>query len=203
MPLSMFWALSDQQGSLWVIQAMKMNGNLGFYTILPDQMHTLNSILILILIPLFDYILYPLLSKIGLRRPLQKLTVSGFLAAIAILISAFVEWRIQIEPSNSLSILWQIPQIVVMTMGDVMFYITALAFAYAQAPTYMKTVVQSFWLLTIAFGNAIIAIVTELNIFESQVNIFILFAILMIFDMFIFMILAHKYKSASTQELGN
>lgn len=177
-----------------------MNGDLGFYTLLPDQMHTFGSILLLLFIPLFDYILYPLLSRIGLHRPLQKIAMSGFLAAIAILISAFVEWKIQSEPNNSLHILWQLPQITVMTMGDVMFYVTGLAFAYEQAPTYMKSVVQSFWLLTIGLGNAIIAIVTELNTLDSQVYVFVLFAGLMVIDMCLFIILAHKYNGVRTDE---
>lgn len=36
-PLPIFWALYDQQGSGWTFQAVRMNGNIGFYTILPDQ----------------------------------------------------------------------------------------------------------------------------------------------------------------------
>lgn len=67
MSLSIYWALTDQQGSSWVIQAMKMNGELGFYTILPDQMQAMSSILLIAYVPLFNYIFYPLLRKIGLR----------------------------------------------------------------------------------------------------------------------------------------
>ena len=118
-----------------------MNGDLGFYTILPDQMQALNSVLLIVFVPMFDYIVYPLLSKIGLRRPLQKIAMSGFLAAVAISISAFVEWRIQIEAPNSLSILWQIPQIVVMSIADIMYYVTGIAFAYEQSPKHLKSVV--------------------------------------------------------------
>lgn len=203
MPLSLYWALSEQQGSSWVIQAMKLNGNLGFYTILPDQMQVISSILLIVYIPLFDYILYPLLSKIGLSRPLQKITLSGFLAAIAILMSAFLEWRIEVEPPNSLSILYQIPQLVVMSGSDVMFYVTGLHFAYEQSPKHLKSVVQSFWLLTIAFGNGIIAIVAELNVFESQIYIFLIFVGFMVFDMIVFIILAHKYKGTPNHDLDN
>ncbi|XP_031625572.1 peptide transporter family 1-like [Contarinia nasturtii] len=198
LPLSMFWALNDQQGSRWVIQANNMNGDLGFYTILPDQMQSSGPILLLLFAPLFDYCFYPLLGKIGLHRPLQKISMSGFLAAIAILLSAFVEWKIQVEPKKSLCILWQIPQIAVMNMAEVMFYVTGLAFAYEQAPKDMKSMVQSFWLLTIGLGNAIIVIVTELNMFTSQVNEFIFFACSMVVAIIIFIILAHKYKPITT-----
>ncbi|XP_012874785.1 PREDICTED: solute carrier family 15 member 2 [Dipodomys ordii] len=37
-PLPMFWALLDQQGSRWTLQATKMNGNLGIFELQPDQM---------------------------------------------------------------------------------------------------------------------------------------------------------------------
>lgn len=37
-PIPIFWALYDQQGSGWTFQAVRMDGNIGFYTILPDQM---------------------------------------------------------------------------------------------------------------------------------------------------------------------
>lgn len=38
LPLPVFWALYDQQGSAWTFQANRMDGYVGFYTILPDQM---------------------------------------------------------------------------------------------------------------------------------------------------------------------
>ncbi|XP_067640955.1 peptide transporter family 1-like isoform X2 [Eurosta solidaginis] len=53
---------------------------------------------------------------------------------------------------NSVSILWQIPQYVVMTLGEVLFSVTGFEFSYSQAPDSMKSALQAFWLLTIAFG---------------------------------------------------
>ena len=42
-----------------------MNGETfgGLFTILPDQMQVANPVLILLFIPLFDYVIYPMLSK--------------------------------------------------------------------------------------------------------------------------------------------
>ena len=68
-----------------------MDGDLGFYTVKPDQMQLVNPLLILTFIPLFELIFYPLLSLIGIRRPLQKLTMGGIFAGIAFLCSMFVE----------------------------------------------------------------------------------------------------------------
>lgn len=95
LPLPVFWALFDQQGSRWTFQATRMTGELGTYTIKPDQLQVVNPLLILGFIPLFSYAVYPMLAKCGIKRPLQKLTTGGILAAIAFLISGFVELELQ------------------------------------------------------------------------------------------------------------
>lgn len=94
-PLPLFWALFDQQGSRWTFQATRMNGDIGFTEIKPDQMQVINPLLILVFIPIFDCAIYPFLAKLGLRRPLQKLAAGGYLAAIAFLISGIVELQLE------------------------------------------------------------------------------------------------------------
>ncbi|XP_055305343.1 peptide transporter family 1-like, partial [Sitodiplosis mosellana] len=58
LPLPFFWSLFDQQGSRWTFQANKMNGDLGFYTIKPDQVQMINPLMILTFIPVFEACLY-------------------------------------------------------------------------------------------------------------------------------------------------
>lgn len=183
--------------SRWPTQARKMNGDLGYFTILPDQIQALNPLSLAALIPLFNYCLYPILSRVGLKQPLQKLATGGILAALSFLISAIVEWKIEIESINSVCILWQVPQYVTMSAAEILFSITGLSFSYEEAPDSMKSVVQSFWLLTIAFGNAIVAIIAKAKLFELQTHNFLLFAILMLLDMLIFIALARRYKRIS------
>lgn len=359
-PLPFFWALFDQQGSRWTFQATRTDGDLGFYTVKPDQMQVVNPLLILIFIPLYDVLFYPLLNKVGIRRPLQKLTLGGVLAGVSFLLSGIVEQQLEnnypILPSegvnqfrffntlpcdyafntnipehssftikslesyqqhipvnvsasyaytmaplgasrvecpqfkgdfnlfakeaqsfyikrgilteynddpaqartgsplirvlantksgsrikisdaqteverirfeghsddislhevidtkldifldgklidtielklgavatlllveegnqtrlslvhvsapNSINMMWLLPQYIVLTLGEVMFSITGLSFSYAQAPVSMKSVLQACWLLTVAFGNVIDAIIVGLKIFEHQV----------------------------------
>lgn len=95
LPFPVFWALFDQQGSRWTFQATRMDGEIFGIFIKPDQMQVINPLLILGFIPLFDYVLYPLLSMVGIRRPLQKLTLGGLLAAGAFILSAFVELKLE------------------------------------------------------------------------------------------------------------
>ncbi|XP_047040747.1 peptide transporter family 1 isoform X1 [Helicoverpa zea] len=390
-PLPVFWALFDQQGSRWTFQADRMEQDIGSWTLKADQMQVLNPLLILIFIPIFEVAIYPFMSWCKLiRKPLHKMIWGGILAACAFIISGIVELNllptygtpvsegmaqlrvyngynctftlntatlntleknatgdfqigplsvyekldiladksvdlpyylqgepgtecadiaysgyfnlkeqtansffinkegiynftdnndkaidgvnvrfltnlnskvnisiesrknqsllnifsddttqrriakgvssvrvgddvvlkdfdfksgavytinvcdnsdssydanvVMITPPNSIHILWLIPQYVVMTMGEVMFSVTGLEFSFTQAPASMKSVLQSVWLLTVAFGNLIVVLIVEGNFLDAQWKEFFLFAGLMLIDMLIFTTMAFKYK---------
>lgn len=72
-----------------------MDSELGSIDVKPDQMQLINPLLILLFIPLYDVLFYPLLSKIGIRRPLQKLTLGGILAGVAFILSGVVELELE------------------------------------------------------------------------------------------------------------
>ncbi|KAG9492191.1 hypothetical protein GDO78_000609 [Eleutherodactylus coqui] len=94
-PLPMFWALFDQQGSRWTLQATTMDGHFGTIQIQPDQMQTVNAILIIVLVPVFDMGIYPLLRKCNLNfSPLKRITVGMFLAAMAFVVAAIIQTEI-------------------------------------------------------------------------------------------------------------
>jgi len=413
LPLPVYWALFDQQGSRWTFQATRMNGQIGSYVIKPDQMQLINPAFILILIPLFDQIIYPFLAKFNLlKKPLQRMATGGTLTACAFFISGFLELELAktygkvpavgyshshvmnllpcdlnvrisnsdgsynnhfdisanlnsivydletgsydievranaecnittkmmklpfvaqdktvsgflvrsvddklnvmsireaedphkrddaapkfkvvfnaksdeaqtlilrsagIEPGssndqhyieaeteasydgisvtpygkmepgsydlywngkkiysdlylpqggvhtfvinenseekpqffdflltkeNSVHMLWLIPQFFVITVGEIMFSITALEFSYSQAPASMKSVLQAINLLTVAFGNVIVIIVAEAKAFD-QASEFFMFGCLMLLDMALFAYLAYRYKYVNISE---
>ncbi|CAH2103135.1 unnamed protein product [Euphydryas editha] len=113
---------------------------------------------------------------------------------------------VMITPPNTVHILWLIPQYVIMTMGEVMFSVTGLQFSFTQAPASMKSVLQSVWLLTVAFGNLIVILIVEGNFLDAQWKEFFLFAGLMMLDMLIFMAMAFRWKyvelKSSTEDLA-
>eukprot|EP00063_Salmo_salar_P046025 XP_014020860.1 PREDICTED: solute carrier family 15 member 2-like isoform X2 [Salmo salar] len=103
-PLPMFWALFDQQGSRWTLQATRMNMAFGSTFVLkPDQMQMLNALLILMFVPIFDVVVYPLigLCRINLT-PLKKMAVGMIFAALAFGAATLVEVNVMktvVEPA--------------------------------------------------------------------------------------------------------
>ncbi|XP_059708707.1 solute carrier family 15 member 2 isoform X3 [Haemorhous mexicanus] len=94
-PLPMFWALFDQQGSRWTLQATKMNADFGIYVLQPDQMQFLNPLLILVFIPIFDLGLYPLINMCKLNfTPIRKMATGMILAGLAFGLAAVIEVKI-------------------------------------------------------------------------------------------------------------
>uniref|UniRef100_A0A914HDU5 Uncharacterized protein n=1 Tax=Globodera rostochiensis TaxID=31243 RepID=A0A914HDU5_GLORO len=93
-PIVFFWALYDQQGSTWVLQARRMDGRIGWFTILPDQVNTLNPLLVLILVPLFEAWLYPTTNKMCKVTPLRKMAIGAILAAVAFCMAGFLQMKV-------------------------------------------------------------------------------------------------------------
>ncbi|KAG0582296.1 hypothetical protein KC19_3G049500 [Ceratodon purpureus] len=183
LPTPIFWALFDQQSSKWVFQASTLDGNIPWFfniTIQPDQMQALNPILIAAMIPLFDFIIYPFFeSRRFSLRPISRMVTGMILSSLAFLFSGLLQQAIDSQGASNqpLSILWQIPQYVVMTAGEIMFSITGLEFAYSQAPDSMKAVVQAAWLFTVSAGNFVtVALVAIIGTSLTKANEFYLFA---------------------------
>jgi len=99
-----------------------------------------------------------------------------------------------IEEGSYIHIAWQLPQIIIMTAAEIMFSITSLEFAFTQAPTSMKSLLAAVNLLTVAFGNLIVVVVSEVRFFENQAYEYLLFAGLMVIDMLIFILISFRYK---------
>jgi len=93
-----------------------------------------------------------------------------------------------------ISVFWQLPQFIVITLGEIFISITGLEFSYSQAPPTMRSVLASCWLLTVSFGNVIVLIVAQVKALPSQTAEYFLFAILVFVSALIFALLAHRYE---------
>jgi POT family proton-dependent oligopeptide transporter len=155
--VSVFWSLWDQSGGEWVLQAEKMDLNfLGIHW-LSSQIQAVNAIMILAFIPLFQYVVYPLVDRVFKLTLLRKIGLGLIVTGVSFLISAWIET--QIAAGLKPSIGWQMPAYALLSAGEVMVSISGLEFAYTQAPKSMKAMVQAIYLLAISAGNLFTAIV--------------------------------------------
>jgi POT family proton-dependent oligopeptide transporter len=180
--IAVFWSLFDQTTSKWIYQAEKMNltffkwnisdqtfigsilsktGGLNQvdWKILPAQMQAANCIFVLLTIPLFTYILYPLINSFFRLTPIRKIAIGFFVAIPSFAIPAMIEkW---ITNGAQPTIWWQMLAYWFMTAGEVLISIPAIEFAYTQAPKSMKSFISSLNLLSISLGNLFISLVNK------------------------------------------
>ena len=153
--IAIFWSLWDQSGGEWVVQAQKMDLQFAGINWLASQIQALNAIMILAFIPLFQYVIYPAITKVFPLTPLRKIGLGLIVTGLSFLVSAWIEN--QIAAGLRPSIGWQIPAYALLSAGEVMVSITGLEFAYTQAPKHMKAMVQALYLLAISAGNLLTA----------------------------------------------
>lgn len=163
--VSVFWALYDQTGSAWVLQAEKMDRHIIWpnlssqfpwisfsqQEVLAAAIQAVNPFLILLLVPLFSYVIYPACGAFGTVTPLRKVATGFFLIAAAFAISGWIQHRI--DGGETPSAYWQILAYVVLTSAEVLVSVTCLEFSYTQAPKRMKSLVMSLYLLSVSLGN--------------------------------------------------
>lgn len=159
--VAIFWALFDQTGSSWVLQAENMDRTWLGIEWLPSQIQALNPILILTFIPIFSYIIYPLAGKVFPLTPLRKISIGLFLTALSFVLVSMAQERIDAGQTPSIS--WQLFAYVLLTAGEVMVSIVCLEFSYTQAPRSMKSLIMAIFLISVSLGNQ----------FTSAINHFI------------------------------
>jgi POT family proton-dependent oligopeptide transporter len=166
-----FWMLFDQKASTWVVQARSMDAHVGPWVFEPAQMQLVNPALVMILIPFTTGILYPLLKRLGMElTPLRRMPLGLAVGGTAFVIAGLL--NIPVAAGQKISILWQIIPYVVLTISEILVSVTGLEFAYTQAPRTMKSVIQSFWTLTVAAANLAVALASAFAFFKGTALFF-------------------------------
>jgi POT family proton-dependent oligopeptide transporter len=155
--VAVFWSLWDQSGGEWVLQAGKMDLHFAGITWLPSQIQAVNAVMILAFIPLFQYVIYPAISRFFPLTPLRKIGLGLVVTGSSFVISAWIE--AQLRAGLRPNIGWQLPAYALLTAGEIMVSIPSLEFSYTQAPRKMKSIVMAVYLWSISAGNAFTALV--------------------------------------------
>jgi POT family proton-dependent oligopeptide transporter len=160
--IPIFWALWDMNSAEWVLQSKELNLDLGIYgwTVLPSQIQTVNAFFLLAFIPIFNYGLYPLVEKLGIKlTPLRKIGAGLFITGFSVVIIALLQ--VQVDNGLHPSVWWQILAFAVLSAGEVLVSITGLEYAYTQSPPSMKSTMTAIWYFTYSVGSFFNAIVTN------------------------------------------
>jgi len=199
-----FWALYDQNGSEWVLQAAHPMMNLTCFgvTWLPEQIQSINPILILVFIPLFSMVIYPAIEKIGIKvTPMRKIGTGLVLTALSFVIIYLIQVRL--DAGQPVNIIWQLWAYVVITMAEILISITGLEYAYTQAPKTMKSTIMSFWLLMVSIGNILVTLINNnkaSNGFFARyegANYYALFIGIILFITLIFILVSKNFTERS------
>lgn len=74
-----------------------MNGDLGGFVLKPDQMQIINPLLILLLVPLFEAVIYPCFKKSGILTPLRRIGCGLVLCGLSFVLSGFLEIALEVN----------------------------------------------------------------------------------------------------------
>jgi POT family proton-dependent oligopeptide transporter len=201
----MFWALFNQVNSTWVLQGNAMTPAWRWhdeFLLNGESMQASGAVLVMILAPVLTLLVYPLLEKIGIKpTALRRMSAGMVCGAVAFVGAGLVQ--AQLDHGVKLNIAWQLVPYSVLEAGEVMLSATALEFAFSQAPPNMKSIITSFWLMTISVGHFLVAVFTNLN--EKYIHArgsaqFYFFSILMFIVAAVFIVCATMYRSPAYEE---
>ncbi|MDR7295773.1 POT family proton-dependent oligopeptide transporter [Pelomonas aquatica] len=99
-----FWSLFDQKASTWVLQADQMSKPAWFQS---SMMQALNPLLVMLLIPFNNLVLYPALERMGLKvTALRRMGAGIALAGFAWIAAGVLQ--LWLDEGATVSIVWQV-----------------------------------------------------------------------------------------------
>uniref|UniRef100_A0A0N4ZUJ0 Oligopeptide transporter 1 n=1 Tax=Parastrongyloides trichosuri TaxID=131310 RepID=A0A0N4ZUJ0_PARTI len=143
--------------------------------------------------------------SIDYKKCLLKLKIYAQMGAAHVLVldQGVSEGQIHtIVRANTIHILWQIPQMFIICLGEIMLSITGLEFSYSQSTPNMKSVLQALWLMTVCLGNMIDMSISGTKIIEDPAYELFFYAALMFAVIGVFILLAINYTYVDPDEIA-
>ena len=149
------WALYDMSSAEWILDAEHLDRNIFGFVLEQEQVQAFNPILILTFIPFLMWLEARLAKRGVVFKPKRKVLVGFALVGLATVVEGFV--RMEIEAGEHPPVALQLLAYFILTVGEVLFYITGLELGYRASPRSMKSTITSLFLLTNAAGNFLAA----------------------------------------------
>ncbi|KAJ6979928.1 protein NRT1/ PTR FAMILY 8.3-like [Populus alba x Populus x berolinensis] len=220
-----FSAVHAQMSTIFVEQGMQMDKTIGSFNIPPASMITIDVISVIFWVPIYDRIIVPIARKFTGRErgfsELQRMGIGLFISMLSMTAAALLEIkRLQLVKELGLvgdavavplSILWQIPQYMLIGTAEIFTYIGQLEFFYEQSPDAMRSLCSALSLLAASLGSYlssfILSMVTYLTTTGGKTGwvpdnlnaghldyLFWLLAGLSFFNLLIYTVCAKRYK---------
>ncbi|KAJ1725034.1 peptide transporter ptr2 [Coemansia erecta] len=157
-----FWLCYGQLSNNLISQSGQMNTG----SVPNDIMQNIDPLCIIILIPVFDWLIYPGFRRCGMElRPVARITIGFLVAALSMAYAAIIQHVIYTKGPyyknagdegygfNDISAGIQVPAYILMAISEIFASVTGLEYAYKRAPESMKSIIMSIFLLTNAGGS--------------------------------------------------
>lgn len=206
-PMVVFWAIFYQQNSTWILQGTQMDCYLGKLHVPPDLMPGINDFLVILIIPILDYLVYPHLERtMGIKvRSLHKMVAGMVFASLSFLVSGLLQYYLSDQQRDDchgdVSIAWQLPQLLLISFAEVLVSVTGLEFAYTQAPPGFRNIVSALWGVTQALGTLLNAAIAQLSI--SLMAQFFTYMGLMVVVTLLFVVINRRYRYRDSEDSQN
>jgi len=159
----LYWLTYNQINNNLTSQAatMQLNG------IPNDVLNNLDPFALIILIPIFDMIIYPFFRKIGFNfTPLKRIAMGFITGALAMVWAAVIQYYIYkkspcghdaatCDDPAPINVWAQTGSYILIAISEIFASITGLEYAFSKAPKNMRSLVMSFFLFMSALSAAI------------------------------------------------
>ncbi|XP_062186930.1 protein NRT1/ PTR FAMILY 8.3-like isoform X2 [Phragmites australis] len=154
-----FGAAISQMHTTFIQQGTVMNTKIGSLSVPPASLYSFEVICVTLWVLVVNKVIVPATRTYFANgaelTQLQRIGIGRFLMIFAMAIAALLEMKRleSVREGEPLSIVWQLPQYIVIAGAECFAIITQLEFFHGQAPDSMKSMLTAFALLTTALGN--------------------------------------------------
>jgi len=131
-----------------------------------DILNNLDPFALIILIPVFDLLLYPWLRRMGVRfTPIKRITLGFYTGCLAMIWAMVIQIYIYKDSDVgynayagqpvSINVWAQTGSYVLLAISEILASITSLEYAFSKAPKNMRSLVMAFSLFMTAIASAI------------------------------------------------
>eukprot|EP00760_Papus_ankaliazontas_P012628 PhM_4_TR15465/c0_g1_i1/m.42371/K03305/TC.POT; proton-dependent oligopeptide transporter, POT family len=198
--LPVFWLLSNQQSTNYIIQAKYLERP---WFVPPEVLSVCSTMTMFFFIPFYNRVIVPRMTLSSIAKMVVGFLIASFGLGCAAIVQMEIERRGTIQDNGDyvlnpgqtrLAFWYQAPLYSIQSVSEVFAGVTAMRLAYSLAPASMRSVVMSFYLLSSAAGSALGLLITPISQPQNYLALFMGCACLMVLTSMLFYGMFNSYK---------